>query len=153
MSAIAYTFKCADCGMLFEAPEVPEFSYGLFVLRSEGSDETVFLDSFEDIQFDEVSKSIEGLKAVRSLSVPDRAKLQHVVFSLTCDVTPEGHLVRIGLLPRCPSCGSRRMESWQPTAPIRDWALPAVTHKSWVAKSSVEKALAIGETVRRFIQN
>ena len=152
MSAIAYRFKCADCKTEFEAPEVPEMSYGIFVMRNKVSNEAVFLDALNDPAFKESTELVERNPQFADRVSKSRGAAQQTVFSITCDKTREGASFEIGVFPVCPACGSRDMKSYRPAVPIRDWPLPVVTHKLWETKSASEKTAAINEAIRRFYE-
>lgn len=140
MTAIAYLFKCANCHAEFRAPEVPEDSYGLFVMRTEQSDEAVYLDAFKDDAFLESFELVKRSSLVLDLTAEKRGALQQTVFPAICDLGPHGEPFRIGLLPRCACCGSRKMESWAPVRPIEEWRLSLVEHTTWNAKTPTEKS-------------
>jgi hypothetical protein len=151
MSAITYLFKCANCGAEFMAPEVPGDSYGLFVMRAESTDDAAYLDAHNDDAFLESFELVKHNTLVVGLTVEKRGALQQAVFSTTCDPASDGKPFRIGLLPRCASCGSRRMESWEPVRPIQSWSLLPVKHTIWNAKTPTEKAAAIDQAVRLYL--
>jgi hypothetical protein len=139
MSAITYIFKCACCDADFNAPEVPEDSYGLFVMRTIDADDTALLDAYADKAFLESYELVKRNKLVGNLDARKRGELQHLVFAEICDLGPHGDPFRIGLLPKCPMCGARSMESWEPVRPTRPWALPALEHTAWNMKTAIEK--------------
>jgi DNA-directed RNA polymerase subunit RPC12/RpoP len=151
MNAIAYIYKCADCDKEFEAPETPELSYGLFVMRVKGSIEAAFLDATNDFAFLESLEIVKRHPLVKVLGSEIRGKVQQAIFSVTCDTTPNGKQFEIGIPPTCPSCGGQRMQSWCPIVPDRSWPLPIVGHVSWESKSATERELAIDSAIRRFL--
>lgn len=150
MSAIAFIYKCADCGSEFEAAGLSDFTYGLFVMRTEDSQQA-FLDAISDAVFEESSEMVERHPQVIGLKPHELGKLTQAVFAVTCDKTLDGGSYEIGMPPKCPSCGSHKMASWQPLRPIRDWPLPSVEHQTWNAKSAPEKIVAIDTAIRRFL--
>lgn len=151
MSAIAFKFKCVICGAEFEAPEVSEMSYGEFVMRTRTSNEAVYLDATQDRAFLESYEIVKRHPLVGDQSQRAQGEIQQSVFSITCDKAADGAAFAIGLLPMCPSCGSREMKSWEPVIPIRNWPLPAVTHRSWEATSATEKDTAVDGAVRHLL--
>jgi len=151
MSAIAYNFKCSSCEREFQAPEVPEMSYGIFVMRTKELDETAFLDALNDSAFLESYELLKRHPRVANESEASRGKIQQFVFQVACDKTENGESFQIGLSPKCPSCGSRNMETWQQVIPVRAWPLPTVMHKSWDAKTIAEKTAAIDYGVQQFL--
>jgi len=152
MSAIAYNFKCSLCGKEFEAPEIPEMSYGVFVMRTQESGEAAFLDALNDSVFLETYELVKRHPRIASLPEAERGRIQQAVFPVACDKTVRGESLQIGLQPKCPSCGSRNMESWQQVMPSRLWLLPLVRHDSWNAKTVAEKTAAINYGVQELIQ-
>ena len=152
MSAIAYICRCDSCGTEFEAPEVPEMSYGLFVMRTLESSEAVFLDAHKDAAFLESYDIVKRNPFIRGLTPEECGKIQQTVFSVTCDRSPAGKSFEIGIPPKCPSCGSRVIQSWHPVEPFRDWPLPSVGHRSWESKSPVEREALIDDAVRRLLE-
>jgi DNA-directed RNA polymerase subunit RPC12/RpoP len=152
MSAIAYKFKCATCGKEFEAPEVPEMSYGLFVMRTEETDEAAFLDALNDSAFLESYEFVKDHAQLANHTDIDRGRIQQAVFSSVCDKTARGETLRIGLRPKCRSCGSRNMASWQQRMPIKEWPLPTVTHDCWEEKTATEKRAAIDDGIQQVLK-
>jgi DNA-directed RNA polymerase subunit RPC12/RpoP len=148
MNAIAYLYTCAECGHQLKAPETGEFSYGMFVMRAEKSDYAVFLNALEDSAFLESSQMVKEYPQIAKLPDRERAAIQQRVYGMICDRTPTGEMLIIGLPPKCPSCGSRKMKSWKQIQPSETWPLPVVEHKSWDNKSANERL----ETVDRSIQ-
>jgi len=151
MSAVAYKFKCAVCGTEFEAPEVPEMSYGLFVMRSPESDDSAYLDAPNDPVFLESKELVRLHVRLAQFSAGQVGKVQQAVFSVTCDKTADGASLEIGLPPKCPTCGSHKPASWLQLMPARAWFLPAVRHELWKTRSPAQKALMIDEAVNRFL--
>lgn len=151
MSAIAYKFICANCDAAFEAPEVPEMSYGLFVLRTKDTDETAFLDAPNDAAFLESYEIVKNSSLVARRDSSAKGRIQQSVFTITCDKSDKNSVFEIGLMPKCPTCGSRNMLNWQPVIPTRDWPLPVVTHVFWEKKTPSEKVAAIDQAIQRVI--
>ena len=143
MSAIAFKFTCANCGTEFLAPEVSETSYGEFVMRTHGSNETAYLDATQDRAFMESYELVKQHPQVANQKRMIQAEIQQSVFTVTCDRAPNGEKFAIGLRPMCPSCSTRNMKSWEPVIPIRNWPIPIVTHQLWEAKSVEEKNVTI----------
>jgi hypothetical protein len=151
VSAILYRYECDTCGRFFEAPQVPDMSYGIFVLRTVESDEAVYLDSFSDPIFDELgalSKNDERLKALCHGTYSPF----HELYPITCDKSPSGFRFLFGLKPRCPFCKSRRMKSWRERMPIVRVDLPPVTHHEWDALPEHERARILEGEIRRLVE-
>lgn len=152
MNAIVYLFRCSGCGVTFKAPETPEFSYGLFVMRTRESDWSAYLNAVEDSSFRESYELLKHNWLADGKSAAELGGLQQQVFGDVCDKHPRGESFAIGLLPKCPSCGSRRMESWEPLRPIQEWPLPSVTHETWDHLTPPEKRGVIDRALRQALQ-
>jgi CRISPR/Cas system CMR-associated protein Cmr1 (group 7 of RAMP superfamily) len=132
------------------APEVPEASYGQFVLRTKVSDYAAFLNVIEDKAFLESNQIVKKHNKMVNHTVRDVAKVHHQIFGMICDLTPSGEKLIMDLLPKCPSCGSRNMKEWQQVAPKKLWPLPPVQHTAWDAKSEDEKKLEVDRLLSKF---
>ncbi|MBP8260594.1 MAG: hypothetical protein KA118_13125 [Verrucomicrobia bacterium] len=148
MNAVAFTFCCGGCGRQFEGPEAPENSYGQFVLRSETSDAAAFLDAPNDSVFFESYHMVRSDPQTAKMSGERKARIQQQVFALTRDPTSGGEMLKIGVHPRCPHCGSREMGNWQEISPPRLWPLPSVTHKKWNALTKQQRVELIGRGIQ-----
>ena len=153
MSAITFMFKCARCHADFRAPGLSDFSYGLFVMKTESADDAAFLDAQSDNAFLESCDLVQQNKLVANLTGRKLSRLQQAVFTTTCDPGPHGDAFRIGLRPKCPTCGFRDMESWEPVRPIQEWPLPVVEHQAWNAKTLSEKIEVIDRAVEDHLAN
>jgi DNA-directed RNA polymerase subunit RPC12/RpoP len=151
MNAITYIYHCANCGREFSAPGVPEFSYGMFVMRSEKSDYAAFLHAIGDSAFLEIQQMISEYTEIVRLKDREKAKLMHEIFGLICDEAPDGSKLLMDAAPICPSCGSREMKSWKQVHPAQIWPLPTVEHKKWDSKSHAEKLAAIDKAIKQII--
>lgn len=145
MSLVVFKFSCANCGREFEAPETSG-DYGEFVMRGEFAPEPALLVAPEDPVYIEVDRILEGIGAYRNKSEAQIADLLQRVFVVACDPAPDGTLPCIGRRPRCPTCGSGKQASWEPTHPPRAYtgATFAVTHQAWIQLTADEKENAIG---------
>jgi DNA-directed RNA polymerase subunit RPC12/RpoP len=150
MSAVAYKFKCDACGAEFEAPEVPEMSYGQFVMRSKGSDDSAYLDAQCERVFLESYEIVKRHPRLARLAADQRAKVQQAVFAVTCDKAPHGESLEIGLSPKCPSCGLQKPKSWHQIFPVREWVLPSIKHETWNMMDAAAKAHAIDVAIQHF---
>jgi hypothetical protein len=151
VSAVVYTFVCANCVRSFTAPEVQEFSYGQFVMRSVESPLEAFLDAAADSAFAESWEMLKTHRLTAGMPAEQKRELQHRVFGDLCDRTPDGHPLEIGLCPRCPFCGKRKMANWQEVSPVRSWPLPIVTHECWDGLNFREKGCWIEKAIRRHL--
>jgi hypothetical protein len=109
------------------------------VLRTANSDYAAFLYAITDSAFLESGELVKKHPQISKLHDRERALIQQQIYGMICDKTPTGGTLVIGMPPKCPSCGSRKMESWEQISPTEAWPLPVVEHKSWDSKSAVEK--------------
>jgi DNA-directed RNA polymerase subunit RPC12/RpoP len=145
MNTVTYTFQCANCSRQFNAHEVSDFAYGQFVLRAEKSDYEAFLDAPNDPAFLESYAILEAHQVAAEMSAEQKGELQQRIFGVVCDPTPDGQQLEIGLPPKCPSCGSRKMANWQQVIPVQAWTLPLVSHERWTAMTERQKVeLVVG---------
>lgn len=149
MNAIKYIYNCANCGHEFNAPGVPELSYGMFIMRSEKSDYAAFLYAISDSAFLEVKEMVAEYPDIVKINDRERVKIIHKVFGLICDEAPDGGKLLIGVAPMCPSCGSREMKSWKQIHPTQIWPLPIVEHKKWDSKSHSEKLAIVDKAIKQ----
>jgi hypothetical protein len=153
MSALTYQYTCDNCGNQFNAPGVAELSYGMFVMRSDKSDYAVLLSAISDSAFSETMEMVQEYPDIIKLNDREKSKIVQKVFGLICDQAPDGGKLIIGIHPKCPSCGSRKMKSWKQIHPAQIWPLPSVEHKKWDTKSDSEKLAAIDSAIRKIIFN
>ena len=153
MNAVTFTFCCADCGCHFDAPEVPEFAYGQFVLRTEASDYAAFLDALGDSAFLESYELVKLSHRTTAMNDRQRGDLQQRIFGVICDPAPNGQTLVIGLAPRCPSCGCRKMASWEQKTPVQPWCMPLVEHNRWTAMTQQQKADCVDQAIRMRLEN
>lgn len=135
-------FQCAKCGSQFKAPDLGFDSYGEFLLRSVGNADEAYLDAMEDGTYQEVSELLKS--HTRLLGIKPNAfaaVLRRTYGLIACDPDQAGGPFQIGLFPRCPSCDSQEMASWEATDPPEfiEKALPPVTHLTWADLSHAEK--------------
>lgn len=148
MSAVAFTFHCSACGYAFTSPEVPEHSYGEFVLRSTECNYVAYLEALEDPIFADSSRLLRSIALTLTPSIRQQAALQQKLFSVLCDPDPHGHALHIGLRPPCPVCGSRDMACWEPVTPAQVCDLPPVTHVRWDRLSNADKETMLRQAAR-----
>ena len=78
---IAFTYTCGACGHEFEAPEAPEQSYGLFVIRNEQSDAHALIEAPTNDEFVEVCSLVKQIDGISELPSRKLACLKQAVFS------------------------------------------------------------------------
>jgi hypothetical protein len=135
-------YKCAQCGNTFKAAAIGSGSYGEFLLRSDGAGAEAYLDALSDKTYDQVDKLLEVHPMLAGKSALKRAEILRSIYgAIACDPDEHGNSFIIGGRPRCPVCGSQKMESWEFTDPIEfvELDIPPVTHQLWNALSDEEK--------------
>lgn len=148
MNTVNYLFQCGNCGCKFKAPEIPEYSYGLFVLRSEKSETIAFLDARNDQVFAECYEIVKTSPLLSGSKAEKRAEIQQRVFGITCD-SPAGETLKIGIPPKCPNCHSSKILSRQQITPIEPLLIPIVQHSEWNLKSYREKSEMLHQQILR----
>lgn len=147
MNALVFNYKCGGCGHVFAAPEVPDFSYGEFVMRSENERLPAHLDTLEDGVFEEV-----GAIARRISTSNDTSKFVDLcqrAFEFACDPAPDGSRYQIGLAPKCPICGGTKPMWREAHIPPQKVVIPCVSHNKWAGYSEIEKHAIIRSILRQ----
>lgn len=145
-------FKCAGCGKQFLSSGLASGSYGEFLLRSSKIAGEAFLDALGDATYQEV---IDLIKADEQMANKKPNAIADVVRrtygEIACDPDEQGNYLRIGEFPKCPTCGSQKMESWEALDPPQmvEKSLPHVTHKVWNGLSSVEKQDVVSRVLKQ----
>jgi hypothetical protein len=144
-----FIYKCQSCGREFKEPELPDGTYGVFLVRSE-SGERGLLRAIERPEFEEVDNLLANHPRLASIDRSQRADVLHRVFGVACDPAPDGTCYAVNRDPVCPNCHGARMISWEATEPpeyvFEDVA--EVTHNAWHSlndadkRNSLEAALA-----------
>ena len=135
-----FRYRCAACRKWFEAPEIREYAYGEFLLRS-NSGEIRYLNAILDGVFSEVDSLISLDSRVITFDKFRRAELLHDIFGLACDPDSTGGIFRICRNPRCPACELDSVAEWESTEPPRyiDIDVPEVSHLEWEELNDDEK--------------
>lgn len=151
MKLQVFNFKCAECGKQFKSNDLASGSYGEFLLRSSTSANEAYLDALGDGTYQEV---IDLIKADEKMAAKKPNAIADVVRKtygeIACDPDEQGNHFRIGEFPKCPVCGSQKMESWEALDPPQmvEKNVPHVTHKVWDALSSVEKKEVVSRVLK-----
>jgi len=135
------TYVCGNCRSRFRAPELLG-GYGSVLLRSEGRGRETLVDFFDDGGvMAELTRLAKRLPLVSGLTDRRLGELAQYLFGKTVDPDDDGSRYGIGVPPRCPVCGSNRMDWWEATEPPEfvELEVPSVTHKRWQALSEKEK--------------
>jgi hypothetical protein len=145
-----FEYRCAPFGHEFHAPELPTGTYGEFLLRDEAGAFMAHLDALADPTYKEVDALLAGLPGIIQVKASKRAEILRQIYGLVaCDPTPDGKPFQIGLHPRCPTCSSHAMRSWQEVQPAQfaDYAVPSVTHSLWLSLTEEQKITRVNRYV------
>jgi len=119
-------------------------------MRTKESNEAAFLEAPNDPVFLESYEIVKNNPLVANRSPLEQGKIQQHIFTITCDKSVEKASFEIGLMPQCPTCGSRNMASGHLSSQL-GLAIAPVTHASWMTKSLSEKIAAVDEAIRRIV--
>lgn len=137
MSLVTFKILCSQ-GHEFQAVGPSKGEYGDFVMYGEHGDEPTLLSALDDAAYEEVAELLRAHffpndgEAGRQL-----ADAIQRIFGVACDPAPDGTRLKIGFRP-CPSCGTRKLTSWSPTAPYTGDVLQ-LTHDAWDAATAAQK--------------
>ncbi len=165
ISLFKYEYTC-QCGHIFYTYNlIGEHSYGEFIMKSE-IDELVYLNAFKAKEFDEFSSLLKKNKKLKNKNKNEIAEIFHIMFTLVCDLSPQGKLYFMDKHPNCPKCLSPyHMASWTPIYPyeVVEMDIKEITFHKWKQLNGegknflIEKglgyALKIVEEKRQFIRD
>lgn len=146
MKTLKFNYCCAKCGMMFFAPGVSDFSYGEFVMNTD-SGKSALLHAVSDSVYQEVCDIVSSLPEISQKSDTEKSEIIQSVFSVACDVSTDNEKYKIGLKPKCPSCGSHDMASWEIATPQGYIELEHVSHTYWNSLTSDDKKKLIGSFI------
>jgi hypothetical protein len=135
MNLSIFKFVCEN-GHTFESPSTVE--YGAFVLRGETSNEPFLLSAIEDPAYSEVDQILRKLGAYVGKADFEQADILQRIFGIACDPAFDGSRLTVGRKAPCPTCGTRRMYSWEPVGAVSTTAL-TVTHRHWNSLDSSQR--------------
>ena len=137
-----FNYHCANCKCVFKVPKLAAQTYGEFLLRSvDGSDE-VYLNALNDPTYDEVHQLIKSnVKMAHKSANALAGVLRKIYGAVACDPGSAGGAYQLAGSPKCPSCGSQEIASWEATEPPEfvEKEVRPVTHANWNWLSSEEK--------------
>lgn len=145
-------FNCPKCNYQFKATELGFDSYGEFLLRSHGDANEAYLNAIQDSTYQEVNGLLKSHPQLRELKPNALASLLRKSYGLiACDPDQGGNAFQIGLFPKCPSCGSQEMASWEATEPpeFTDKEISPVTHGEWSLLTGDEKTAKVDQALRQ----
>lgn len=140
MSIVMHKFTCGVCSTTFFAPSISG-GYGELMMRSAQDRAPAFLDALDDPVYDEVDHLLDAIGAYDGKTPQQRGEILQNIFGAACDLGSDGSELRIGLMPKCPTCSSDQMASWSIAKPLQsyDGPLDSVTHSAWQLLSRDEK--------------
>lgn len=153
MKPILYDYRCECCDFTFKVPEMIDEAYGEFIMRSDKTNESVYLNSFVDIVFDEIENLYKNNELVKNTGRLDDKELFQSIYSISCDLANDGGQYQLNLMPLCPNCGSRNMATWGPTYPFEFpmEGLKPVTHEKWNKLTTKEKQDLFDEALKTYL--
>ena len=152
MKMLMLKFNCLKCGNHFNAHELGVDSYGVFILRSAGTASEAYLDAMQDSTYQEVNGLLKLHARWRELKPNELADVLRKSYGLiACDPDQAGQPFQIGMFPKCPSCGSQEMASWEATDPpvFIEMEISPVTHMSWSSLSDAEKTTKVAQALKQ----
>lgn len=150
LALLPYEYVCIN-GHVFQDYDLSDFAYGEFILRNNSS-EVRYLNSFEDVTFDEICHLVKSNQHISIDKNVDESDMIHFVYSITCDRSTDNSPFRIDQLPKCPIC-KEDVDDWGdlPLGPEDVEILP-VTHYQWNKLTQEERAVKINEAIEEFLQ-
>ena len=144
-----YKYRCNHNQHEYEATAMPSFSHGKFLLRSEGRRSEAYLNAIEDPVYEEVDRILKKSPKTKGKDDIQLAAILRSVFSIACDPDIDGTFFKIGLPPRCPTCGSDEASYWEAFDPPKflEKDIPHVTHKKWNTLSEKEKEDLVSSSI------
>ena len=112
------------------------------------SGKSALLNAVSDPVYQEVCDIVSSIPEISQKSDIEKSDIIQSVFSLACDVSSENERYKIDLMPRCPSCGSHDMASWEMATPQDSIELEHVTHAYWNSLTSDEKQKLIDSFIK-----
>jgi len=135
-----FKYTCAKCGHSFNALELPDDPYGMFLMRNQ-SGEAALLPAFDKSEYKQVSEMLAAHPKLQGADRFKRAEILQEVFGDTCDPSPDGTAYKINRNPRCPKCDSTSMAKWECVDPP-EYAveeIPVVTNFKWAGMNDRER--------------
>lgn len=149
-----FKYVCKNCNTIFKFPQLCGSHYGEFLLKSK-TGEIVYLNGIESNIFDEFRQILTHSKKTINQSDIEKARLQHRIFGIACDSSPNNNMYKIGQHPPCPKCKKFEFKTYGPTNPpeIVDLDVSNVTHEKWSKLTVEEKKLRIDEAIDDDLKN
>lgn len=128
-----FEYTCSVCSQKFDAVDISDFSYGLFLLWSSAG-ECRYLNVFEDDTYNEVTVLLKKHGY-------DEIHLQKVYGGLSCDPDEKGNSFELGS-PPCPNCSYRKVKSVA-SHPKGEQDIQPVSHVKWLSLSESQKETSL----------
>jgi hypothetical protein len=135
---------------VFQASGVPETSYGEFVMRSKSGRE-VYLEAILNAPFNEIAQMVESHPRIKEMNENESGDVVQKVYTVACDLSPEGEEFFIDLKPACPCCSSREMASWEEIYPHQLSPIPPVTNTRWLALNDLKKSALVDKAIENLL--
>jgi chloramphenicol O-acetyltransferase len=90
MKLILFYYVCRNCDCNFKSPQLPEYTYGEFLMRTKNGD-LIYLDSLKDSTFDEMGKIFDEIKSRYNVTSLDESDIFQDIYSVACDKNQDGH--------------------------------------------------------------
>lgn len=136
-----FQYECAQCGDVTQSPQLPEYPYGEFLLRSQQGAIAYFF-SINHKVYNELDNILKATAEVEKKTPTERAKILQTLLGLIADPAPDGTSYDINQDPLCGGCGMSEFKHYGPVQPVAyvDLDIPTLTFQRWLACSSQERA-------------
>jgi hypothetical protein len=132
-SFCVFRYNCGRCGETFTDITKGDEAYGELAARSAGTGQLVYINTFADPVFSEVSELGGLVLAEAHLSPPDHRRgpaIQHA-YAAACDLSGDGTVFQVGAHPHCPACGNDWPSAWEHTGEHLTCDIPEPSHERW----------------------
>jgi hypothetical protein len=139
--------KCLSCSHEFESCELPDFAYGLKLLRTHDGKGCAILHCIDNPVFDEACSIVEKIVGKRADQF-QLARLIDVALTAACDPL-EGKPLSATQGPTCPACGSSHVDELDYSPPrMVQGALLVATFDQWRSSSPELRESAIASKIK-----
>ena len=143
-------YGCGNCGRRFRVPSFSEFSYGEFLLRSEGTTEQLYLQGLDNSVFDELGDFTDHNPRLAKIDANTRADLFQEAFGeLAIDPNDQGAHWSLGRFPTCPDCGEAKWGWRREINEAITVELAEPTYSLWNGYATNEKKLRVDQFLKR----
>ena len=145
-----FQYECAHCGELTQSPQLPEYPYGEFLLRSHKGAIAYFF-SLNHKVFNALDDILKTSVGVEKKTPSERAKILQTLLGLIADPAPDGTPYDINQNPLCDGCGMSEFKHYGPVKPVAyvDLDIPSLTFHRWLDRSSKERVDWVHQLMRK----